>query len=401
MRICKIWDADYPWDIRVEKVADSLGAAGHTVDLVCRNQGRRPRVERCGTFTVHRLPSLPRALGPLHAVANFPHPFSPVWLRSVASVVRNTRADLILVRDIPLVLPAVMVGRRHRIPVVLDMAENYPAMLDDRLRYTPTGSLGRLVRQPALARVIERAAFRLVDHIVVVVEESRDRLLEAGVAPSRLSVVGNTPRLDRWNPGDVTGRAGSGSPGVGMVYLGNLDGSRGIDVAIRAVHRLKASNHAAHLAVIGDGPNIQGLRALTSELGVADRVRITGRLPFEVVQTELARADVGLIPHYSTAAWNSTIPNKLFDYMMLGLPVIVSDARPTARVVRDTGCGEVFHDRSVEDLARCIVALEGPAPRAQRGGNGCSAVRTRYNWTHDSRVLVETIESVARHAASS
>ena len=54
----------------------------------------------------------------------------------------------------------------------------------------------------------------------------------------------------------------------------------------------------------------------------------------------------------------------------LGLPVIVSDARPTARVVRDTGCGEVFQDRSVEDLARCIVALEGPAPRALRGGSG-------------------------------
>ena len=34
MRVCKIWDADYPWAIRVEKVVDTLGAAGHSVDLV-------------------------------------------------------------------------------------------------------------------------------------------------------------------------------------------------------------------------------------------------------------------------------------------------------------------------------------------------------------------------------
>jgi glycosyltransferase involved in cell wall biosynthesis len=244
--------------------------------------------------------------------------------------------------------------------------------------------------------VVERAAFRLVDHIIVVVEESRERLVGAGVSPERLSIVGNTPRVEQWTPATLTERASSPSTGVRIVYLGNLDGSRGIDVAIRAVSHLKATNNRVSLSVIGDGPSIKGLRALAADLGVADRVRIMGRLSFEDVQTELARANLGLIPHYSTEAWNSTIPNKLFDYMMLGLAVIVSDARPTARIVRDTGCGEVFRDRNVEDLARCITELDRPEQRARRGGNGSAAVRGRYNWTHDSRVLVETIEAVAR-----
>jgi glycosyltransferase involved in cell wall biosynthesis len=153
------------------------------------------------------------------------------------------------------------------------------------------------------------------------------------------------------------------------------------------------------LTVIGDGPNTGGCRALAAELGVTDRVRFTGRLPFDAVRAELARANVGLIPHYSTAAWNSTMPNKLFDYMMLGLAVIVSDARPAARVVRDTGCGEVFGDRNAEDLARCILALERPEQRALRGANGSAAVRAHYNWTQDSRVLVEVLEQVARRTA--
>ena len=401
MTICKIWDADYPWDIRVEKVVDSLRAAGHSVHLVCRNQGRRARVEQDGGFTIHRLPAISPALGPLHAMANFPHPLSPVWLRSIASVVRRSRADLILVRDIPLALLAVAVGRRHRIPVMLDMAENYPAMLSDRLRYTPTGPVGRLVRQPALARLVERVALRLVDHIVVVVEESRERLLGAGVAPARLSVVCNTPRLERWSPGGTPDPSAGAGTATRVVYLGNLDGSRGVDVAIRAVQRLATSNGRVSLTVIGDGPSIGGLRALTSALGVGDRVRITGRLPFGDVQAELARADVGLIPHYSTEAWNSTIPNKLFDYMMLGLPVVVSDARPTARIVRDTACGEVFRDRNVEDLARCIAALGQPEHRAARGANGHAAVHQRYNWTHDSRVFVEAVDAVVRRASSS
>jgi glycosyltransferase involved in cell wall biosynthesis len=325
-----------------------------------------------------------------------------VWFRSIARVVRHSGADLILVRDIPLVLPAAIVARRRRIAVVLDMAENYPAMLDDRLRYTPTGPLGRIVRRPALARLVERAAFRLVDHIVVVVEESRERLLDAGVAPARLTVVSNTPRLERWNSRETPRclRNPSTTTGTNMIYLGNLDGSRGVDLAIRAVHHLQASNLDVRLVVIGDGPNIDRLRALTVELGITDRVRITGRLPFSDVQRELDRADVGLIPHYRTEAWNSTIPNKLFDYMMLGLPVIVSDTLPTGRVVRETECGEVFRDRSVEDLARCVAALGHPERRAARGWNGLVAVQKRYNWKYDSRVLVEALEAVARRVAS-
>ena len=400
MKICKIWDADYPWDIRVEKVATSLSMAGHSVHLVCRNLDRRVRVEHNGTFTVHRLPAVPRALGPLHGIANFPYPMNPVWFRAMARVVRDTGADLILVRDIPLVVPAILLGRRYHLPVILDLAENYPAMLRDRMLYTPTGPVGRLVRHPALAHMIERIGFRLADHIIVVVEESRDRLIRAGVSPDRLSVVCNTPRLEQWTRGAAPGDGGPRPEETKVVYLGNLDGSRGLDVAIRAVHHLKGSGHRVALDVIGGGPSLESLRRMASELDVADRVTITGRLPFREVEQRFARADVGLIPHYSTEAWNTTIPNKLFDYMLLGLPVIVSDARPTARIVEETGCGEVFRDRDVADLARCMAALADTSRRKLKGDSGRAAVHGRYNWTHDARVFVETVEAVAQRVAS-
>ena len=116
-----------------------------------------------GTFTIHRLPALSPVFGGLHDVVNFPYPVSPVWLRAIDRVVRRSGAEMILVRDIPLALPAIAVGRLRRIPVVLDMAENYPAMLEDQLRYTPTRMVDRLIRQPGLAKLIERASVRLMN----------------------------------------------------------------------------------------------------------------------------------------------------------------------------------------------------------------------------------------------
>jgi glycosyltransferase involved in cell wall biosynthesis len=393
LSICKIWDADYPWDIRVEKVSQSLVAAGHAVHLVCRNSGRRPRREADGRFVIHRLPVVPRALGPAHAMCNFPHPLSPVWAQAIQSVVRDTASDVILVRDLPLSIPAALIGRRLSIPVVLDMAEHYAGMLEDRLRYTSTGWLDRLVRRPWLARYVERLALRLVDSVIVVVEESRDRLRTAGVAPDRLTVVCNTPRLDQWRAVEEAGVSRDGQ-GLGLLYLGNLDGSRGVDVVIRAIHALRQRGHRVVFWVIGQGPSLDALRTLARNLGVVDRVHFEGRLPYKRVLTLMAQADVGVIPHYSTAAWNSTIPNKLFDYMLAGLPVLVSDTRPTARIVTEEGCGRVFRDRDVDDLARCILALGDCGVRHEMGRRGQEAVRERFHWGIDEQRLIGAIKAV-------
>jgi glycosyltransferase involved in cell wall biosynthesis len=394
MTICKIWDSDYPWDIRVEKVAQSLTAAGHSVHLVCRNQARRGRKEWNGSFAIHRLPSLPQAFGSANTPWNFPYPVNPVWIKTIARVIRDTRANLILVRDIPLALPAVILGKVHRIPVILDMAENYPAMLQDRLSYTATGLLERLIRRPAAARLVERLSIRLVDHILVVVEESRERLIQAGVRSDKLSIVCNTPRPGQWELQDHCRAPSNSIDSTNLVYLGNLDGSRGIDVAIRAVRHLKDVGRFVRLSVIGDGPSSRQLRDLAVQLGVTDRMTIMGRLSFSQVKSVMAHSHVGLIPHYATEAWNSTIPNKLFDYMLLGLPVIVSDVRPMSRIVRTEGCGEVFRDRDEVDLARCIAALADPQVRRAKGINGQSAISKLYNWNCDSQVLVRSVETV-------
>jgi glycosyltransferase involved in cell wall biosynthesis len=399
MKICKIWDADYPWDIRVKKILLTLEQAGHTVDLVCRNQARRKRLESNGCLTIRRLPAIPSALGPLHTICNFPFPFNPVWIKAIATTIRHAHSDLVLVRDLPLALPAAILGRVYRVPVVLDMAENYPAMLADRLNYTQTSAIGRCVRHPLPARLIELLIIRLVHHIIVVVDESRDRLLRDGVSPDRVSVVCNTPRIDQWKLKDYPQIVSHECSGLNLVYLGNLDGSRGIDVAIQAVRHLKDIGYKAKLSVIGDGPNILKLRELVIQCKVSDRVTIMGRLPFSQVQSIMAESHIGLIPHYSTAAWNSTIPNKLFDYMLLGLPVIVSDAKPTARIVQAEGCGEVFQDRNPFDLARCIRALEPPQLRQQMGTAGMAAVQKRYNWNYDAPVLLRSVASVANNFA--
>jgi len=395
MVICHIWDADYPWDIRVEKVCQSL-QKNHEVHLVCRNEKRSPRHEVVDGTIIHRLPSLPRWLGPCHVISGLPFFFNPVWIGAIWSTVKKTHADLILVRDIPLALSAILVGRRFNIPVLLDLAENYPGMLDDQRRYSPTSFVGRMIRHPGLARIVEKTALRLVDHIIVVVEESRDRLVDMGIDPARITIVTNTPPLDRWIGYSRAGMASDFHDPAHFVYLGNLDGSRGLDTAIKAVGLLKERGHCVKLSIIGTGPNIERYRELTEDLELTDRVAIMGRLGFSKVQQIMNDAHVGLIPHFSTASWNATIPNKLFDFMSMGKPVVVSNARPAERIVEEVQCGIVFEERDAEALAEAMITMEDKALRDQFGRQGKEAFLKKYNWTVDEQRLFESMDSAFR-----
>jgi glycosyltransferase involved in cell wall biosynthesis len=395
MIICHIWDADYPWDIRVEKVCQSLQLK-HEVHLVCRNQKRSPRHEVLDGTIIHRLPSLPKWLDFCHEIVGLPFFFNPIWLKEIWWTVKRSRADLILVRDVPLALTAILVGRWYNVPVLLDLAENYPAMLEDQRMYSPTSFIGRIVRHPSLAKIVEKAVLGLVDHIIVVVEESRDRLVDMGIDPGRITIITNTPPLDRWSKQCAAMTASDVHDPAHFVYLGNLDGSRGLDTAIRAIRLLKDRGHYVNLSIVGTGPNIEDHRKLAETLGVTDRVAITGRLPFAKVKAIMAQATVGLIPHYGTKAWNSTIPNKLFDFMSMGKPVVVSNAKPTERIVEAVQCGIVFNERDAEALAAAMMTMEDKTLRDSFGRQGREAFVKQYNWTVDEQRLFESLDSAVR-----
>jgi glycosyltransferase involved in cell wall biosynthesis len=107
----------------------------------------------------------------------------------------------------------------------------------------------------------------------------------------------------------------------------------------------------------------------------------------------VAKAHVGVIPHLANEWANTTIPNKLFDYMAAGLPVLTSDASPCARIVNQTGAGEVFHAPDVDDLVRAILRMLNPEARAAMRLAGIQAIRERFNWESDTAVLMRAIES--------
>ncbi len=397
MIICHIWDADYPWDVRVEKVCDSL-AKKHVTHLVCRNSKRRPSYEQTNHFHIHRLPALSQWWGKLNHFIGFPAFCNPLWIYHIWRTVRKVKADVIIVRDLPLALTAIGSGRLLGIPVVIDMAENYPAMIRDLWERDGFSVLNLVVRNPHIIRLVEYLSLRWCDHIVVVVEESRDRLLSDGVPTGKISLVRNTPTSARWEevPSSHDGVVTRDLNSLVLVYLGLLEWPRGIETAIRAMPIIRERIPCVRLLIVGTGRHENDFKRLVAELHLLEHVTFLGWLDYVSAIRVILESDIGLVPHHATESWNTTVPNKLFDYMSMGKPVIVSNAKPTERIVEEERCGLVFQDRDFNEFARAIFKLEQASTREEMGRNGKAAIAERYNWAVDELRLFQALDQVAK-----
>jgi glycosyltransferase involved in cell wall biosynthesis len=400
MRVCKIWDGEYPWDVRVEKIARSFTDAGHEVHLVARNRDRRPEREDLIEAHVHRLKPWPLLGKRLGDASMFPAFFNPRWLFAIVNTARVSRAEVLLVRDLPLAPTAIWAGHILGIPVVLDMAENYPAMLRGRVELGVQRRTDIVVRNAEAAAAVERWVLARIDHVLVVVEESRDRLRALGLGSDRITVVSNTPSLSRLD--ELAPRVHEANGSLELIYLGLLEAPRGIGVMLDALALAHREGVSARLTVLGDGRERRDFEARARSLGLDDSgVRFLGRVPYGEAVRLPQRADVGVVPHIASDHWNTTIPNKLFDYMAGGLAVLTSDAKPAARVVSEAAVGVIFKDTDVRDCAAGIGKLASPEFRARCGANGRGAVAARYNWELDSAMMLEAVgRVVARRSAA-
>jgi len=395
VRICKVWDSDYPWDVRVAKVANSLTAAGHAVQLLARNRYGRPLAEQLPEALVHRLRPWPIG-AKLNAASMFPAFFNPRWFAAIHRMASRQRADVILVRDLPLAPTAIGVGRLLGLPVVLDMAENYPAMTQSLYDNKVHRRSDLLVRNPGIVRAIERWVLGHVDHVLVVVEESRDRVVALGYPEDRVTVVGNTPPLERLTSSPAHQHV---QGPLHLNYLGLLEAPRGLGIVLEALAQCVTRGAPVFLTIIGGGREGEVFARRARDLGLDSSVaRFVGYLPNPEALRLVSEADVGLVPHQASESWNTTIPNKLFDYMAAGLAVITSDARPAARIVRETGTGEVYSDGDAGALVTAIERMLDSEYRATCGTRGRDAIRSRYNWEADSRRLLLALHSATTSA---
>lgn len=393
MRIGFVWDGNYPWDVRVEKICLSLIEAGHQVHMICRNTKYQPVEEIIDGIHIHRLPCL-KISTRLNSMVNFPFFFNPVWYQRIKNVLNERQINTVIVRDITLSLTALHAARERNIPVILDMAEPYPEMIRAQYIYGDITGYRKIIRNVKMAEWVERKTLKKAAHIFAMIEESKVRMLSMGVPEARISIVSNTPDMRKYQKGrpSYPGSVGKLKSKTIFLYIGFIDLYRGLQIAITGFRDVVAKDKNAVLVVVGNGKSEEKMRRLAHELDIADSIIFEGYQDHSLILDYVASCDVGIIPHFSCGLWNNTIPNKLFDYMAMSKPVLSSDTKPVKRIIEAEECGLVYADNNPSGFAKQALNLMSPELRQKFGENGAKAIVSKYNWENDSRVLLDVID---------
>lgn len=395
MKILYIWDADYPWDIRVEKICQSLVSAGYEVHIASRNLKRNPVYEVDQGLHIHRIKTWKNDR--LNYACSFPAFFSPAWKKFLDSIIASFNIDLIIVRDLPMAIAGVWAGKRHRLPVIFDMAEDYVAMVRQNFQARKLQVLNLVVRNPYLASKVERYALPRFDGVLVVVDEATDVAIRAGARLENISIVGNTPKLVEVNTLPVNDNAlpkqlSQFKDHYIAVYTGGIQLSRGLQVVFDAIPVIAEKIPQFVFIIIGTGYAVEQLKKIARKKGINKYIYWVGWVNHEELFQYISTANVGIIPHYRSPHVDTTIPNKLFDYMACRLPVIASDAPPMKRIVEETGAGLVFASGNSVDLAKSVIQVS--ASQENYGEKGYEAVREKYNWRVDEKRLIDAVNSI-------
>lgn len=393
MRILKIWDSEYPWDVRVEKISNALIEKGHYVSLICRNRYNKKKFEKLEKLEIYRLPYY-KLLGKLNNPLSFPAFFNPVWIFQTYNLTKKIKPDILLVRDLPLALCAILVGKLLNVKVILDMAEPYPELIKLIWKFQKLQIKNILIRNPVFAEIVENIVLKYIDYILVVVDESKSRLIKKGFKEKNICVVTNATSFNSVKIEHLPEVYIKDKNKIKIIYLGLLGESRGLQTVIKALPIVLKEAPEVHLYIIGTGSAENSLKELTKNLSLNSNVTFLGWIENKESARYLKYADIGIIPHFSCGHWNNTIPNKLFDYMASGIPVIASDVFPMRRILSEENCGIAFKSGDHRDCAEAIILLTKKNKREYYGKKGNQSVNLKYNWDIEKTKLIEFINEV-------
>ncbi|MBE0418392.1 MAG: glycosyltransferase family 4 protein, partial [Coriobacteriia bacterium] len=282
-------------------------------------------------------------------------------------------------------------GRRvadaTRARLVYDAHELFPDMIAGHGRNS-------LFVQRYWRRVERRLVAR--SSAVITVSDSLAHVLREryGVDPAVLRNVSSPEPLRRT---DRLRRELGIRPGVPIVlYQGGLIGGRALVRLVRAM----SSVPGAVLVFQGAGPEEAAIRREIASRGLAEQVMLTGWVHPSELHEYACSADVGVVIYENTSLNNyNASPNKLYGYLMAGLPMVASDFPGLREVVVGESVGTVFDPTDEESIAAAIRRLlEDPEALARMSATARSLAETRYNWDVESKKLLSVYESLAGHA---
>jgi glycosyltransferase involved in cell wall biosynthesis len=371
--------SDLVTDQRVHKVCRTLQENGYAVSLIgARRKGSLPLNPR--NYAARRIHMLFRKKIFFYGEFN---------LRLFASLL-FTRADIFLGNDLD-VMPAVwLAGWIRRRPVVYDTHEYYLGMPE-------------LKGRPLVKKVwqgIESFIFPRLRYVYTICDSFCD--LYKKDYGKDLRAIRNVPYLDipppaggeyQGLPEEIERRLPAKDKHFLLFQGAGINPERGVEELVLSMHYLDPAKF--HLLIIGGGDIFHTIQKLVADRGLSDRITVLPKVPFEILRLITRRADLGLSLDKPTNINHIYgLPNKIFDYLHSGVPVLVSRLVELEKIVHKYQVGAFIENHEPAHIATRILEIFNNNGQIKIWKKNTEKVRRELNWEKEGRIVIEIFKQV-------
>lgn len=394
MRIGMILDKTFPPDPRVENEAISLIKNGHEVFLFCLKYGIEKDFEIINGIQVCRFQSN-KLNYKLSALVYTIPVYSFIMSKKIKKFLLTNKIEALHIHDIQIAEAAIMANQKLKLPIVLDLHDNMPEIIKHypHLQKFP----GKQLISPNKWKEKEEEFIRISDKIITVSNEFIEEVIERTQVPKEkvvlvpnsvlpsfyMEVEFNKEILNRYKNDFV------------LLYLGDTALRRGLRTAIRALEILKSKIPNVKLVVVGKNTTDIILKKLVNDLQLDDFVDFQGWRDVSLFPSYIECSSICISPLNRNIQHDVAYANKLFQYMSMAKPLLVSNAIAQKKLVEKTKAGLVHLEKDPLDFAEKVFQMYGDEYlRETCGNNGKMFIQNEFNWDLTSKKLVELYENL-------
>jgi glycosyltransferase involved in cell wall biosynthesis len=306
----------YESDNRVRRYAEALARRGDIVEVIALRQSDAAAQQWHNTILVHKIQY--RQLNE-RGKWEYLGRLLLFFVRSMFMLLKRhlaKRFDVVHVHSVPdfeifAAAPLKLSGTK----LILDIHDIVPELFCSKFDASHDSMLFK-----ALV-VMERLSTAMADRVIVANHLWHARLIKRSVQPHKCSVIMNYPdpaHFATLSPRPIAGR-------FRLLYPGTLSRHQGLQTAIEAVQLLHSRIEGLELHIYGKGNDEALFRTMVQRLKLEQQVIFHGPVPMEEVAVAMSQCHLGVEPKFNTGFSNEAFSTKILEFMLAGVPVVVSD----------------------------------------------------------------------------
>ena len=375
-------------------ISQELIKNGHTVTMIAaRPEGQTEAVVKKqveGIDVIYIRNPYSNRMGIIQRAKSF---FRFMW-KSTRVLFKQKKVDLVIATSTPLTVgvPALLYKKLRKVPYLFEVRDLWPEVP------IQMGALNNPVPRK-MALWLEKKIYKNAAHIVALSPGMKEGVVNVLGHDDNVSMIPNMAKPEKfWRRNKnmtLLKELGLREESFKLIHFGAMGIANGLDYIMDAAKIVQEETYQdIEFVFLGDGAVVDKLRQRKAEENI-DNVSFIPKKPMDITSEIVNLCDVSLVTFLNLPILYTNSPNKLFDSLSAGIPVVVNSSGWTRTMVEENQCGAYVDPEKPEELAALAMQWKNnPASLAKMGKKARKLAETKYDKTILCREFVKAVNSI-------